>query len=618
MSYCLNPICPQPQNPDTHSFCQNCGWRLRLGNRYEAVRPLGQGLNSRTFWGRDRSTLVTPQCLIKSFTLGGANQLEQTAAVKNWRQDIARLASASHHPQIPNVLGYFERADTQFLVQDFLTAPHLDQWMAAKSGPFNSHEVIEFLQDVLPILHHLHSRQILHRDIKPVNFRRAVGQPHWWLVDLGASKCLATKQVTRPGTLIGSAEYAAPEQLRGYATFASDLYSLGLVCLHLLTGLRPFDLFDTTHGCWCWHSIVPDILPSLASLIDSLIQPQLEQRLATATAAMTALGMTPIVQPPTITVSSVSPPSWPIEQKIDVETKPLTIAALSQYDRLLVLTESGNLQVRSLTEPQYCLHTHTLNTHAPTTILCAHPRLPYFVIGDRQGHLAVWQISEDVFPESLPHVIHGITQIHFTPDGNTLIIADNHSTIFCLDWLTRTVQHRWQEHAHAITSLVTNDDGTLLASGDTQGQVKLWHLGTAESLKTLSHHRGAITALCWLTGENALVSAGWDATLHWCCPATGSLQQSVTAQHFLLPIKCLRAHPSKPYAIAGSQEGTLLCWPFHTHAQGQSNVTQPVAITTIGSSPILSLICNEDNHTGTQTLWAVTQAGYLSMIHLAG
>ncbi|MEO1095420.1 MAG: serine/threonine-protein kinase [Cyanobacteria bacterium J06638_28] len=618
MSYCLNPVCPQPQNPDTHRFCQNCGWRLRLGNRYEAVRPLGNGLNSSTFWGRDRSTLVTPQCLIKRFLPVGANRLEKATAAESWRQTIARLANASYHPQIPNFLGYFEREDTQFVIQDFLIAPHLDQWMAEKSGPFDSHEVVEFLQDVLPILHHLHSHQIIHRDLKPTNFRRALGQPHWWLVDLGASKPLTTPQAAQPGTVIGSAEYAASEQLRGQATFASDLYSLGLICLHLLTGLRPFDLFDTTHGCWRWHSIVPDVLPSLAVLIERLIQPRLEHRIATVETVMANLGMKPVGQSSPTRVPAKSTQSWPADQQVDLGVQPLAIAALCQHDRLLVLTTSGQLQVRSLQEPEHCLYIHVIDLYDPTTIVCAHPQASSVVLGDRRGNLRLWEIR-DAKAQShlLPHVTSGITQLHFTPDGSTLIIANNRGEIFCLDWSTRTVQHRWQEHAQAITSLAISHDGALLASGDAQGEVKLWHLSTAEYLKTLSRHQGAVTALCWLAREQSLVSAGWDASLYWRCPATGSLQQSVTAQSFLLPIRRLLAHPNHSYAIAGSQEGKLLYWPLNAKSQGRLNVTQPVAITTTGSTPILDLICCKDSHTGGPTLFAIDQAEHLSMRQLS-
>ncbi|MEM1281377.1 MAG: hypothetical protein AAGG53_15470, partial [Cyanobacteria bacterium P01_H01_bin.152] len=268
--------------------------------------------------------------------------------------------------------------------------------------------------------------------------------------------------------------------------------------------------------------------------------------------------------------------------------------------------------------PAHCFYTHVIDPCDPSTILCTHPQAPFFVVGDRPGNLGLWEIRQaNAQPHLLPQVTSGLTQLQFTPDGSTLIMANDQGEFFCLDWSTRTVRHHWQAHAKAITSLALSWDGTLLASGDDQGQVKLWHLPTAEYLKTLSRHRGAITALCWLAGEPSLVSAGWDTSLYWRCPETGSLQQSVIAQSFLLPIRHLVAHPTTPYAIAGSQEGKLLYWPLNTNSQGRPNVTQPVAITIIGSTSILGLICCQDSPTGAPTLFAIDQTGHLSVRHLS-
>lgn len=57
----------------------------------------------------------------------------------------------------------------------------------------------------------------------------------------GAAKHLSATSTVNTGTLIGSAEYAAPEQIRGQADFTSDLYSLGITCLHLLTKMSPLE-----------------------------------------------------------------------------------------------------------------------------------------------------------------------------------------------------------------------------------------------------------------------------------------------------------------------------------------------------------------------------------------
>ncbi|MBL1178128.1 4-Cys prefix domain-containing protein [Pantanalinema sp. GBBB05] len=65
MSYCLNPTCAAPQNPDQASHCQSCGAALRLHHRYRAMQLLGQGGFGRTFRAIDEQNSLNPDCVIK-------------------------------------------------------------------------------------------------------------------------------------------------------------------------------------------------------------------------------------------------------------------------------------------------------------------------------------------------------------------------------------------------------------------------------------------------------------------------------------------------------------------------------------------------------------------------
>jgi serine/threonine protein kinase len=90
-----------------------------------------------------------------------------------------------------------------------------------------------------------------------------------------------------------------PSSYGGEATYGSDLYSLGAVCLHSLTGLKPFDLFDGVHGCWRWRSLVPDLAPALAEVLDAMVQPTLADRLPSAAVALQTLNASVSGPPPT-------------------------------------------------------------------------------------------------------------------------------------------------------------------------------------------------------------------------------------------------------------------------------------------------------------------------------
>ena len=612
MTHCFNPDCPRPINPETHRFCQGCGWQLRLGDRYEAVHAVGAGQNSRTFIGRDRSTLIKPQCLIKRFTPTGTTRLAREAMAEQLRKDVVHLAIASQHPRIPNLLSYFERERHQFLVQEFLVGMHLAQYRQDKGGPLSSEEVLVFLKDVLPILRHLHRHNLIHRDIKPTNLRRPADQAHWWLVDLGVVKPLTATRMAHPGTVVGSAEYAAPEQLRGEATCASDLYSLGVVCLHLLTGLRPFDLLDSAVGCWRWRSIVPDVNEHLATAIDGMVEPAVGDRLASVEDVMTTLGIANPVSPTPMSASATNQRQnrWLADGEIDLGTAIAQIVPLPVADRLLVLTTTPTIEVRSLPKPQLLLDTLTLAASTPIT-LAAHPHQPTFAFGTRQGCLEIWHLTHDTWHRHpLATLPHAITQLIFTPDGETLLGADYQGGLH--RWNLDSTQHdTWSGHPVAITSLALSHSGTVLASGDTQGRVKLWQLPRMDGLRTFSRHAGAVTALCWLAEDQALVAAGWDVAVWWRSPETGGILQSVKAQGFGLPVRSLLPHPTQPYLITGSQDGYLHCWPGPVDGANIGGPIQPIATALPTMTPIISLGLQPTLSGPLPALLCATQGGTL-------
>ena len=156
------------------------------------------------------------------------------------------------HPQIPELLAYFTQDDRQYLVQQFIDGQNLGEELA-ENGAFNEAQIRQLLNDLLQVLQFVHQRQVIHRDIKPENIIRNKSDCKLFLVDFGASKIVTNTSLYQQGTSIGSPEYVAPEQVRGQAIFASDIYSLGATCIHLLTQISPFDLYDINEDAWVWQ-----------------------------------------------------------------------------------------------------------------------------------------------------------------------------------------------------------------------------------------------------------------------------------------------------------------------------------------------------------------------------
>ena len=163
-------------------------------------------------------------------------------------------------------------------MQEFIEGQNLAEVLAT-GRTFTESEVKGLLETMLETVDFLHHRQIIHRDIKPANIIQTLNG-RFVLVDLGAAKLMTGTALGQTGTVIGSAEYVAPEQLRGKAIFASDLYSLGATCVTLLTGMSPFSLFDTSTGSWEWRDYLVQnpVSDSFGTVLDRLLIGPTKQR----------------------------------------------------------------------------------------------------------------------------------------------------------------------------------------------------------------------------------------------------------------------------------------------------------------------------------------------------
>ncbi len=275
MSYCLNPNCPNPQNTNSEKFCLSCGSKLLLKQRYRAMKPIGQGGFSRTFLARDEDKPSMPLCVIKQFYPQAQGTGTLAKAIELFNHEAMRLEELGKHRQIPELLAYFTQDDRQYLLQEFIDGLNLGQELQ-QNGVYSETQIQHFLNELLRILQFCHQKQVIHRDIKPENIIRrqnpAKLRGQIVLVDFGASKVVTQASMQQTGTSIGSPEYVAPEQMRGRALFASDIYSLGVTSIHLLTARSPFDLYDINNDVWLWRDYLQAAInPDLGKILDKML-----------------------------------------------------------------------------------------------------------------------------------------------------------------------------------------------------------------------------------------------------------------------------------------------------------------------------------------------------------
>ena len=187
----------------------------------------------------------------------------------------AHLAASIHHPGVAQVFDYVEDDSTPdgttFIVMQYVEGHSLGQLLKER-GPMPPEQVMSVVEQVADGLQAAHDAGIVHRDLKPANIMLTPAG-RTVLVDFGIAQAATSEPLTDTGSLVGTTDYISPEQVRGRsATPQSDLYALGVVAYHCLTGRSPFR--RETHIATAMaqlHDELPPFDPTVPAQVRELI-----------------------------------------------------------------------------------------------------------------------------------------------------------------------------------------------------------------------------------------------------------------------------------------------------------------------------------------------------------
>ncbi|MCW5315974.1 protein kinase [Nostoc sp. KVJ3] len=247
-----------------------------LQNRYRIIQILGQGGFGRTYLAEDQRRF-NELCAIKELISTATEALAREKAQELFHREAAILYQIEH-PQVPKFRERFEQDQRLFLVEDYVAGQTyramLDERLAV-GRTFTEPEVLQLIQLLLPVLEHIHSRGIIHRDISPENIILRDSDAKPVLIDFGVVKELATRlrspESAMPETTVGKLGYSPSEQMQtGGAYPSSDLYALAVSAIVLLTGKEPRDLFDENQLTWNWQRRVK-VSPRFAVVLNRML-----------------------------------------------------------------------------------------------------------------------------------------------------------------------------------------------------------------------------------------------------------------------------------------------------------------------------------------------------------
>ncbi|MDF5716402.1 MAG: serine/threonine protein kinase [Rhizonema sp. NSF051] len=489
---------------------------MLVQERYRLLKQIGQGGFGKTFFAVDESQFPPVPCIVQQFSW-------QNQTLEVFEQKVQQLEQLGKHPQIPTLLAHFQQEHYFYLVQEFIEGTNLAT-LVAEVGAFSEIQIWQLLEKLLPVVKFIHDRNIIHRDIKPQNIicrsSSSTSEGEMVLIDFSTAQfgTAIDFMTTEPG--IGSPEYASPEQVKGKPVFASDLYSLGMTCLYLLSLISPFDLFDINNCCVWRQYLTTKISDRLGKILDKLVQSDITQRFQSADEVMQAMGIPSSLRIPNLPLSSTT---YTLTQHCYALSSVNSIAISPNHQTLASCHDDKKIRLWDL-KTQKVIHTF---------------------VGHSQA----------------------VRSLAFSPDGKVLATASDDKTIKL--WNLDTYQEIFTlcGHTHAVKSVAFSfispsqeEYVPILASGSWDKTIKIWNVNTGTEICTLTGHQLQVSAVAFSPQGELLASASLDRTIRlWNIsidtslpPVNVSKQLSESFQPILLE-KELKNRPQ--YTLLGTLSG---------------------------------------------------------------
>ena len=252
-------------------------WGKRFG-RYEVIAEVGRGAMGVVYKARDPK--IDRFVAVKTISLSGQSPAEEREYRERFFHE-AQAAGRLLHPGIVTIFDTGEDPESHiaFIVMEFIGGQSLDRLLSEKTKKLPLDTALRLSEELAEALDHAHGQGVVHRDMKPANIL-VTPEGHAKIADFGIAK-VNLAHLTIPGRALGTPAYMSPEQLEGEPVDKrSDLFSLGAILYHMVTGYGPFQGNSATTVCFK----VANREPLRATAFDPDLPPELDSVIARAMA----------------------------------------------------------------------------------------------------------------------------------------------------------------------------------------------------------------------------------------------------------------------------------------------------------------------------------------------
>ena len=474
---------------------------------YELLEEIARGGMGVVYKARQKS--LGRIVAVKMLLFGGPAGKE---IAQRFRAEAAAAASLQH----PNIVAIHEvgaHEGQPFFVMDFIDGQSLAQLAAGQ--PLPATRAARYVKIAAEAIHYAHERGILHRDLKPSNVLiDPFDQPR--VTDFGLAKRLHhDSELTLSGQVLGSPNYMPPEQAaakRGLVGRRSDVYSLGAILYHLITGRPPFvgdTLTDTLQDVVNKEPVCPRLLnPSVPRDLETLCLKCLEKeparRYQTAQALAEDLERFLHAEPIHAHPVGHAEKLWrwcrrkPVVASLGAATLFLLLAvAVGSPIAIYRINHERRRADEEKAEARRLLYVANMNLAQQAweqndigrlrLLLEEMQDSPY-----RGFEWYYWQKQSHLSLMTLQGHLAGVTSVAFSPDSDRMVTASGDQTAKVWESVSGRELHTFRGHSTPINSVAFSPDGRWIVTGSSDQTAKVWESASGRERLTLKGHATGI------------------------------------------------------------------------------------------------------------------------------
>ncbi|HEY7313209.1 MAG TPA: serine/threonine-protein kinase [Gemmataceae bacterium] len=511
------------------------------------------------------------------------DRLTHPEGLRRFRRE-AQAAARLSHPNIVVVYESDQDGDTHFLAMEYVPGITL-QTLVEHNGALPFALACDLMRQTSLGLQHAVEQALVHRDIKPSNLMLVApnagvpqaGQrialpprPQLKILDMGVARMYQMRDLdeeslttlTRDGTVIGTPDYIAPEQLEDphKADIRADLYSLGCTFYFLLAGRVPFPggtlIQKLDRQRWenppSVDQLRPEVPPPVASVVRKLMAKHPDDRyanpgeLAAALEQLTRTGVLPAGHQPeplreTRTIRAGGGPVVAVALLPDGRS--LAAACADRRVRVFDL-DSGKERSRFGPSPQ------------EITCLAFAPSSGHLLTG-QGASVRVWDAATGQEIARLTGHTNAVRCLAVSREGRQAISGGDDRTLRLWDLHSGREIQRFSGHRAEITSVALSDDGQHIVSGGRDQTLRLWDVRDGRETRLFPAPRGLVFGVAFAPGGRTFASGHFDTTIRLWEVETGRELRRFSGHRQMIAAVAATAGGR---VISGSHDQTLRVW----------------------------------------------------------